>query len=205
MLDDVPTDAPNPGDGRVVLDTPNVKASVVEVAAIGAGVVSYGGYTAQATSIATRPVCNVTPCVVDLRRGAHTLVFQSTTDEDRKSVLALDVKSKPMVVRHEVGSQTHHRGLRVGGTSLLTLGLTSALVGGLFAGLGAAASSRGVSSSLGEIGTPLLVGGVLGTAVGAGMLYFGRPEVQKGATTEFPLESVSPEKPIGPTTAGNTW
>jgi len=207
-LDDVPDQDPPNGAGRIVLDTPGMKARVTEITGVSSGVVAMGGYRAYATAISSRSTCT-TPCVVDLERGTHTLVFQSPDDEERRSTVEVEVKSKPNVFRLEVGREVYHRGLRAGGTAVLISGLSAASLGGIFLATSSMTSSSAYdsgSSTSSSLATGLLVGGLVGAAVGTFMLVAGRPDIQKGASTQFPVSDLAPkETQVGPATASQTW
>ncbi len=187
---DLPTDAPPRGASRVVLDTPDEQARVVEIMGVTQGVVSNGRGTAYASAVTTRPVCT-TPCVVDLERGTHRLVFASQSDDERISEAEVQVGTKPTVVRHAIGSRRSHVGLGLLGGTSLVLGITGLTVGGVLYGVGAGSSSKS-ADGVKDTGTMLLlVGGGL-TVVGAIVAYLARPEIQPGSTTQWPL---GPETP----------
>lgn len=185
---EVPTDATPEGAGRVVLEANGEKARVVEVS--GATVQSYG-YSFNL--VAQRPVCASTPCVVDLARGPHRLVFVSQADGDRGSAAEIDVSGRPKVIRHAMGERIEHGGLKTGSNTALTLGVLGALTGGSVLAFGAIRSSSTTEPNAGS-GAVGVGGAVLGIsagviALGVTLGILGRTEVRPGTTTEWTLDS----------------
>jgi hypothetical protein len=194
QLDDMPADAPPGGASRVIIDTPGEKAQVTEVLDVSQGIASSGGHTAYATVVTSKRLC-VTPCVVDLARGSHSLVFASTTDETRLSADQIEVGGAPKVVKHAIGSQKEWPVTRSLGVTSVGLGITGLVLGGIFYGIG---SSNNSGSGLTDVGTYSLIGGGALTALGAVLLFVSRPEVQPGATTEWNLGAPPPGgTPVG--------
>jgi len=196
---EVPSEPVPEGAGRLVLDANGEQARVVEVAGT---TVQSRGYTFNL--IAQRPVCASTPCVVDIPRGPHRLVFLSKTDENRGSDVELDVGARPKVVRHAMGERIEHNGLKGGSSAALTLGVLGAITGGSVMFGGALASGSSTSPGAGD-GVVTVGGAVLGISAGVLALgitlgILGRTEVRKGSTTEWPLDSLGTE----PTPRGST-
>lgn len=185
---DVPDEPPAPGTSRVVLDANGDKAKVIEVT--GTASASAGGY--QAFVVGVRPLCT-TPCVVDLPYGSHPLMLRSTTDETRQSELDLDVGPKPKIVRHTLGERKDGGALRTVGASLLMLGITAAVTGGILWAVGSGAKSDGLEST-GQLVTGLGAGGI---GLSIPLLIVGRPTERPGATTEWTVPSTP--RPASPT------
>jgi hypothetical protein len=200
---DVPTEPVPPGGGRVVLDANGEKARVLEVSGA-----TFAGQGYQVSMLASRPLCASTPCVVDLARGPHRLVFVSPTDPNRGSAVEIDVGSRPKVVRHAMGERIEHGALRTAGTMTMSVGGLGVLTGGsilltglLLSGVDTASRSTDTSASIVSAG-----GAVLG--IGAGVLALGvtlgilsRTEVRPGSTTEWLTEGEGRTPPDrGPTT-----
>ncbi len=187
---EVPSDPVPEGGGRLVLDANGEQARVVEVAGT---TVQSRGYTFN--FIAQRPVCASTPCVVDVPRGPHHLLFLSKTDENRGSDVELDVGARPRVIRHAMGERIEHGALKAGSNVALTLGILGAITGGsvMFAGALSSGVSSDPTSNAGN-GTLTAGGAVLGISAGVLALgitlgILGRTEVRKGSTTEWPLDT----------------
>lgn len=188
---ELPTEPVAEGFGRLILDANGEKARVVEVAG---ATVQNQGYTFNL--IAQRAVCASTPCVVDVPRGPHRLVFTSQAEADRGGVAEIDVGGRTKVVRHAMGERIEHAGLKTGSSLALTFGLIGAIVGGsvLVAGAVDSGTNNGTadasrrSSGLTSVGGAVLgiSAGVMALGVTLGIL--GRTEVREGSTTEWTLE-----------------
>ena len=203
---EVPNEAAAEGTGRVLLEANGEKARVVEVT--GTSVESQGY---RLNVMTERPVCTTTPCVVDLPRGAHTLVFVSPTDPNRGSPVDLDAGSHPKVVRHAMGERVPHTGLKVGGTVALALGAAGVGIGGLLLLTSATtpdsefSTGESVGASMAGPGAAMVaIGGVV-LAVGIALRVLGRTEVREGTTTEWKLGDGegprAPKQGIGTTTS----
>ena len=186
---DMPVEPPPQGTGRVVIDANGERAKVIEIT--GSATAAAGNY--RATLIGLRPICT-TPCVVDLPYGSHPLVLRSTPDHSRVSELELDVGARPKVVRHTLGERKDGGTVRSIGATLLTLGLVTALTGGILWGVGEAASSSGQPSSITGPGQILTGIGAAGVGISIPLLMLDRPSERPGATTEWsmPLDTRSP-------------
>lgn len=187
---DVPTEPVPQGGGRVLLDANGEKARVLDVSGA-----TFSGQGYAVSMVASRPLCASTPCVVDLARGPHRLVFVSPTDPNRGSSVEIDVGSRPKVVRHAMGERIEHGALRTAGTMTMSIGGLGVLTGGsilltglLLSGVDTTSRSTDTSASIVSAG-----GAVLG--IGAGVLALGvtlgilsRTEVRPGSTTEWLTE-----------------
>lgn len=162
---------------RVALDADEKGADVSVVLATTEGTGYVGLHTVGWQAVATRRLCR-TPCIVDLPRGDHSLVFASRTDDTRRSVADVTFGSRPEIVRHSIGRVEPHPWLFVGGLTLLPTGLT-----GVIAGAVAAPSLSDPGDR--QLGYIALGAGAGLTALGALLLYLGRTDVQPGSTTQW--------------------
>jgi len=186
-----------PGHGRVVVDVVDEPAKVARVTGTQELAATlrptYGRTGLTAPLMRTTELLCFAPCVLDLRQGAHTLVFTSTVDPTRTSTADVLVSSQPVAVRHALGREKPMSARYLGGLVLSTLGGGMLLIGGGATAIGAAAGSssepRAQSASDGFLAFGLVVLGVglvTGTT-GLVMALGDRPEVQPGATTQTPL------------------
>jgi len=202
---EVPDEAPAAGTGRVLLEANGEKARVVEV---GGARFESQGY--RVDMLTERPVCSATPCVVDLPRGSHTLVFFSPTDPNRGSPVEVDAVSHPKVVRHAMGERVPHKGLKAARTASFVVGGVGVGVGSVLLLLSSASSLSDYTGA--EVSTGPTAGpgaAVLGLGLGAiaaGIVLhvLGRTEVREGTTTEWRLgdgESPRAKPGVGTTTS----
>ena len=182
-----PEQPPGEDKGRVVLDTPGMRANVTEITGVAH---TDGSFLAAATTtVITQPVCT-TPCVVDLPRGRHDFIFTSATDASRTSTERVDLQSKPLVVKHAVGMEVTHPWLKVGGYVSMILGLTSYAISiPVFAGGQRSDGSHADPNAQG--GFIALGVGTVFTALGSLLLALGRTEMQPGATTAWTFDGPS--------------
>jgi len=199
---DPPTTAPAPGHGRVVLDVPGESANVSRVtetfvtSGVAAPVVKprFGPYMATPAVRSQELIC-VTPCMVDLRQGAHTFVFSAKDNPDRESLANVMVTPRTTFVSHAIGKEPRYTMGYVGGWSMIILGSGMTFMGGLTTAVGAAANNREPevmadgktkdSSGFLVIGLVMLgVGLALGTT-GVIVASNNRPEQQPGATAQW--------------------
>lgn len=104
----MPSAGPEPGSGRVILETDGEKADVLDEQA--------------------RLLCT-TPCVLDLAYGPHPLLFVSATNRARTSDVDIDVGPEPKIVRHRIGERYEGGTLRSLGFAVLVLGAVTAASG----------------------------------------------------------------------------
>jgi len=195
---ELPTEPTPEGGGRLVLDANGEKARVVEVA--GATVQSHG-YSFNL--VAQRAVCASTPCVVDVPRGPHRLVFVSPSDPNRGSSVEVDVGGRPKVVRHAMGERIEHNGLKAGSSVAYTLGMLGALTGGSVLFVGALRNGSDPNAGSGLVGAGGAVLGVSAGVIALGITLgiLGRTEVREGTTTEWTTDPSGNETvPKGTTT-----
>ncbi len=197
---ELPTERTPEGGGRLVLDANGEKARVVEVA--GATVESHG-YSYNL--FAQRAICASTPCVVDVPRGPHRLVFLSPSDPKRGSEVEIDVGSRTKVVRHAMGERIDHDVLKAGSGISLTVGMVGALVGGPLLLIGALRNGSSTSEPNAGAGAVSAGGAVLGISAGVIALgitlgILGRSEVRKGSTTEWTMDPTGTEPSKGNST-----
>ncbi len=185
-LETTPEGAIPAGAGRVLLDAEPSKGAVrvVRVDRTEMSVSTSRGY-ARGVAFSTHLVCAKTPCAVDLPAGSHELVFQAARDERDASSAAFDVTAgRTQVVRHAVGFVDVHGGWKALGVTGITLGGSSALVGGLLIPLASVAESDGMHTA----GVVMLGAGAGAIALGIASLVVGRTELQPGATTQWTLQ-----------------
>ncbi|WP_394845091.1 hypothetical protein LZC95_49565 [Pendulispora brunnea] len=195
MIERYPERPPGEDRGRIVLDTPGMRANVVEITGVAR---TPGGFlSADTMSILTQPVCT-TPCVVDLPRGRHEFIFTSATDDSRTSAETIDLQAKPLVLKHAVGREVPHPWLKLGGYTSLIIGLTTAAISiPVFAG---GQRSDGTHAEPNPAGGFVALGiGTAFTVLGGVLLSLGRTEMQPGATTTWTFERPS-ERPAIPAT-----
>jgi hypothetical protein len=193
-----PTDPTPEGGGRLVLDANGEKARVVEVAGT---TVESRGYSFNL--VAQRAVCASTPCVVDVPRGPHRLVFVSPSDPNRGSSVEVDVGGRPKVVRHAMGERIEHNGLKAGSSVAYTLGMIGAIAGGSVLLVGALRNGSDANAGSGLIGAGGAVLGVSAGVIALGITLgiLGRTEVREGTTTEWTTDpSGNDTVPKGTTT-----
>jgi hypothetical protein len=177
-----------PPTGRqwVVLDTPEDSAQVATVSQVTG--TTPRGYAV--TGEAAHNLCT-TPCVVDLRPGAHTLLF-TTADPSRTDHLDIVVENAPLVVRHVI-ERTEGRSNT--GTVLAALGGAAIFGGGLLALIGSEAENAHGSTTgpgLKNAGLGVLVTGGVFLVGGLVLSYFVRGRHTPAATSQWNLVSAGP-------------
>jgi hypothetical protein len=202
LPESLPAEPPADSRGRVALDVVDERAKVFEVtelttkslAAIDGHKSPY--WTAPIVERTLRPLC-ITPCTVDLSVGWHSLVFESTTNEQRTSTADVTVSSKPTAVRHALGHEKPLSGSYLGGLAMLVPGVALTLMGAIALPVGALSDDSAYNAKTGAhenpratfltLGVVLLgVGAVLDVA-GTLLMVNNRPERQPGSTTEWVL------------------
>jgi hypothetical protein len=169
---------PGEGEGQVVVDATNGPASVTLIV----GAFSVGTAYGSADSVVTKPVCATTPCVVNLPVGTHELIFAGKRDVDLASSDAVQVTRTPSVFRHTVGRVESSPGLLYGGLLGATVGGATALTGAIFL---TSSETRGTGLVTFGLGAAI-------TAVGAGMMYYGRTRIQPGSSVQFTPDGATP-------------
>ncbi len=201
VIADAPREPPAPPNGRLVLDTEGGSATVSRVTetsyAIGPPPPSISRAERPWTRSPWAPVLQrheellcVTPCTVDLRQGAHQLVFRgSEPDGSRASTADVVVTSKTTVVRHAVGREPRVNSGFAGGILLAFLGGAFTVMGGVAAAAGSAFPARDADGSpsgartIQTIGFTLLGLGVAMGTTGGILIATQRPVEQAGSTT----------------------
>jgi hypothetical protein len=200
-IDEGPEQPPPEGTGRLLLENEHEPAKVSRVTETLSGVpmpnpsgetnavqVVEGYWTQQQK---TELLC-ITPCAIDLRIGAHTLVFNSMNDPERASTADVRVSRGTTVVRHELGHEKPYSGAYVGGAMAVLGGSGLTLMGGLATTIGLVAKPTvddegnrsdprafvAFGAVLGTVGIAALVTGIL-------LMTSNRPEKRPGATTTF--------------------
>lgn len=211
---DTPDAPPPEGAGRIAVDVAGERAKVARVVETvkpsqpyvfrgsASPYMAFSGSSVIGEQRRTELLC-VTPCILDLRRGAHTLVFTSLRDESRTSSADVVVSAEPSAVRHALGRSRGFSGQYVGGLAL-ALGGGGLTTMGLFATtIGLVAKPTQQEDASGRItqddpkaflglGLVLLgIGLAMGTT-GVILASSDRPVQQPGSTTQWSL-------PIGPT------
>jgi hypothetical protein len=187
VIQPTPPDPPAPTHGRLLVDANGEPAQVSRIVATeeirprferdgrDGKIVDRHGLASTVEELC------VTPCFVDLRQGAHTLVFTSTTDRHRTSMADVEVGPQPSVVRHAMGRRAPGAG-SVFGLSLLIAGVGLLPLGVFFTSVGV---SDGPNAFL-PVGAVLTTLGLGGALLGAFNMDRDRAEFQPGATTQFP-------------------
>ena len=196
--------APPAGETTVAIDATTEPVRVEELsssmsmAAIG----PFGG--AAAVAMTTKPVCAATPCATYLPPGRHQLVLSRVSDDSWAGNAEVDVGDKPVAYRYAPGHRHAHVWGRVAGWMLASLGITTAIGGGLaiavenetdpaFAAIGV---PQAHSFPIG--GTVMVATGVAAAVAGIVLLAKSRPELQNGTGTQWTL---GPAPMQGSTTA----
>jgi hypothetical protein len=169
-------DPPASDQGQVTIDTTNGPATV-SVVLMGFG---YSGAL-------TKNLCATTPCTANLPIGSFDLVFSGKGDPTMASSDAVQVTRTPSIMRHTIGNVQSSPGLLIGGITLVTLGGSGVLVGGL----GLTSEYSSTTSSLLTLGVSAAI-----TVAGALMMSAGRTRIQPGSSVQWTPEGAVPfEKP----------
>jgi hypothetical protein len=199
---------PPGGSGRLLLDVVGEKAKVARVVTtvepsypvLPRGSWRYGKVGEQRV---TELLC-ITPCALDLRQGAHTLVFTSLTDDTRTSSADVISSSEPSAVRHALGQSKPISSQYAGGLLLTILGGGFTTMGALATTVGAIGTSQGNQPANGDPKAFLAVGlAMLGIGLAFGttgilMASGDRPVDQPGSTTQWALPRSVPASGAAP-------
>jgi hypothetical protein len=203
---DIPSSPPPDGSGRLVVDVAEEEAKVSRVLDTTTFSSdsrhpewqSHHGHAVAGPSPTLRRVellC-ISPCVLDLRQGAHSLVFTSTRDDTRTGTGDVIVTSKPAAVRHALGKEKPASAPYVGGMMLTLLGGGLTTIGALATTVGAVAKrpeddpsgrTKGDPSVFLGIGLVALGIGLVTGTTGLVMMANNRPEHQPGSTAQWAL------------------
>lgn len=201
-----PASPPPDGSGRVVVDVAGDEAKVSRVVDTTTVVTDpdhpewhvhhgHGVGGPSPTSRRSELLC-ISPCILDLRQGAHTLVFTSTRDETRTSSGDIVVSSRPIAVRHALGREKPASSGYVGGAMLTLLGGGLTLIGGVATTVGVVAKrpeddpsgkTKGDPSVFLGIGLVSLGIGLVTGTTGILLMSNNQPEHHPGATTQWTL------------------
>ncbi|GAC1584724.1 MAG: hypothetical protein NVS3B20_14540 [Polyangiales bacterium] len=138
----------------------------------------------------------ISPCVIDIRPGAHTLVFTSLVDPTHTSSADVVVSAQPSVVRHALGRDKGYSNTYLGGAGLALVGGGVTLMGALATTVGLVAKSPrdDPSGRPNGDGNPqgLLVVGLVMMGIGLALGTTGyfvaasdRPIQQQGSTIQW--------------------
>jgi len=172
----VPTHAPAPGTGRVVVDANGERAEVAMVSA-----------TDDPSMVAVTPLCT-TPCVIELPYGPHPLLFHSTTDPARESEAEVEVGPRAKVLRHAMGERREPGTANTAGTAMIVLGAIAATTGVILLSAAAAGPDDG-RVAIAPLGQAFTIAGAASALLGIPLLLSDRPTERPGATTEWSLPS----------------
>jgi len=164
---------PGPGRGRVILDVEGDRAVVEDVRGGSVAASGAGHFFGGSLEVSQR-LC-VTPCVVDLAPGPHTLRFSSVSDDERSSDGYVNIDEGVSAYRERLGVHSHHH-LKRG------FGIGSVVLGGMFVLSGAAAPDNG--------GTPRaeMIGVGAGLAVlGWYLIHTSHSYDQEGSGVQWPV------------------
>lgn len=170
------------GQGVVVIGSPDAKARVDVVQGTYAASGFARGVYVSAYGVATKSVCEATPCAVVLPQGEHRLTFRGVSDQGRAGVAVVKVGREPVAVNHTMGQA---RGLGTVGTTGFWLSFLGAASLGTGALLLAVAPSGEPNSGLRSTGQTMAIAGGLGLGVGLTMFFLDRPKLQEGSTVQF--------------------
>ena len=192
-ISDMPSSPPAEGMGRLTVDVDGGPAKVARVISeeVGDPHMSTQGGGAQAFTHRKTELLCITPCAMDLRIGAHTLVFTSTSDGFRTGSGDVIVSSQPSIVRHALGREKPASGKYMSGVLLTALGAGITTIGVFATSIGGAAELSAQNSTKGEPKTFLTAGlVVLGVGIAMGttgiVLMSGNQAVhQPGSTTQW--------------------
>lgn len=203
-LADAPKEAPAAGQGRVVLDAeggPAHVSRVTETQVSGSGwharapIAARGAETRGLAAMRSEELLCVTPCIVDVRQGAHTFVFASPSDPLRSSAVVVPVTSGTTVVRHSIGRVPSIAPAYAGGALMVLLGGGLTLMGGLATTVGAVGkepeprpdgTTKGASpASFLTFGLITLGIGIITGTAGYFIAASHRPVEQAGSTTQW--------------------
>lgn len=203
---DAPASPPPEGSGRVFVDVAGDEAKVSRVVDTTTVFTDpdhpewqlHHGHAVGGPSPTSRrsELLCISPCILDLRQGAHTLVFASTRDETRASSGDIVVSSQPIGVRHTLGREKPASSGYLGGAMLTLLGGGLTLIGGAATIVGLVAKrpeddpsgkTKGDPSVFLGIGLVSLGIGLVTGTTGILLMSNNRPEHQPGATTQWTL------------------
>lgn len=200
VVEDMPTSPPLPDQSRVIIDANGEHTRVLEVMSETHGFGLVNGRRASMASVTTRPVCGDTPCVADLAKGDHEIIFGTSRESTN-----VRVGDSTRVVRYAMGNTYISPVWKVGvvSASLGVVALAFSWMPYLFAG---ASRSQDTKDTLHNVGEGMLISGGIALVAGIIMTIVARPEHTPGSTTQWnlppptgvgqPVQSPSP--PLAP-------
>jgi len=192
-IEEPPTAAPAEGSSRITFDVEGERASVyrqVEMAQPAERQVTRSR-NAPAAYDRYELLC-VTPCVADLRQGAHVVRFESMTDRERTSEAMVLAPKQPTIVRHALGRKESISTGYIAFTFLTASGIIFATFSGV-SGLATLAGDRWRTEdgkrydAHAEARSELIFAGISGavSVVGALGMILTRPDWQNGSSIQF--------------------
>jgi hypothetical protein len=178
-----------PGQGVVVLDSEGPPARVALVEGTMTASASVRGYRVSSYAVATRQLCDTTPCAAVLPQGQQQITFQGVEDGERVGLAKVKVGREPVVVRHAMGQQ---RSPGVVGTTGFWLGILGASALATGAIVMAASSDSPHTAGMRDAGRTVAFAGGAGLAVGVTMFFLDRPTRQEGSTVQFRVGPSAP-------------
>lgn len=189
-VEDAPTTPPAATSTRVVIDANGTPARVLEVTGELHGYGYVSGHRGVVNAYVSRPVCASVPCVADLAKGDHTLLFAA--DDGREETADVRLGDAPKAVRHAFGGTDFSALWGVGiltsvmGVLALTFSWLPPVIGN------ERAQPQGTRDTANALGAGLAIGGGVALVGGIVMAIVGRPEHTPGATAQWNLPPVAP-------------
>ncbi len=197
VVEDMPTSAPLPDQSRVIIDANGEHTRVLEVMSETHGFGLVNGRRSSMASITTRPVCGDTPCVADLTKGDHEIIFG--TGQESTNVRVGD---STRVVRYAMGNTYISPVWKVGvvSASLGVVALAFSWMPYVFAG---ASRNQDTKDTFHNVGEGMLISGGIALVAGIIMTIVARPEHTPGSTTQWNLTApaalpAGPGQPVQP-------
>jgi hypothetical protein len=205
---DIPNAPPEQGHGRLFIDANGETAKVSRIVGSASPSESErpptnkrsltmlfeGGAGVGHERLSTQLLC-IAPCVIDLPRQGHTLLFTSPSDPTKTSVADVTVEEGTSVFRHSMGHRRHASTVTQAGRAMLLAGIGVTLLGAAWTTLTALRTPQyDAAGRVTNDGTSGIVSGLVAAGIGLAVGITGgvlatvyRPEVQPGATTQFRL------------------
>jgi hypothetical protein len=203
-VQDAPTTAPLPTNSRVTFDANGEPARVLEVTGEMRGFGYVGRHTTSMSAIMTKTVCGAAPCVADLPKGDHEILFVREDGTPIQESVDVKVGDAPKVVRHAFGRVDVSPAYAVGivSSTLGVMTLAFSWMPFLFAGF--PGRSQDSHDSLVAAGDGMLIGGAIALVGGIITAIIARPQHSPGSDTQWDLPNVQPTNPspIQPTQGG---
>jgi hypothetical protein len=156
-----------------------------------------GGTVVTIAGVAWKDLC-ISPCKIELEPGLHELMIYG--DGVTGATNKFDLKAGTHHLRVDPGSSA----LSTGGVWLTAFGIVAIVMGGTLylvsspdTRYNADGTTTETESSTQKLATPLLLGGVLGTGVGIGMIYAGATTFEREPGPTAPSSPSSANTPFG--------